>query len=187
MRTKHLSLSLIVVLAAACASSADRARTQPTDHPPGADQTADTRQADTDTTATGTAQPALMVVGVYVESPLAAACGITLPPTAFFEYDSARLDAASNPSLQALARCLTSGPLAGRSIELVGHTDPRGGDEYNRQLGRSRAESVRDFLQGQGVPTDRLVARSMGEQAAEPATPSQWPLERRVDIRLLPE
>ncbi|MBA3545779.1 MAG: OmpA family protein [Nannocystis sp.] len=137
------------------------------------------------TTPVGT--PPLALVAVYIESPLAAACGITLPPAAFFEFDSASLDVPANSSLQEVATCLTTGPLAGRKVELVGHTDPRGEDDYNRQLGRSRAQSVQEYLQQRGVAEDKLVTRSMGEARAAEGEPAAWPIERRVDIRLLPE
>lgn len=185
MKTTPLSLSLIVMFAAACASSADRAQAQRAEDDRSPAQAADTQKPAASTT-TYSERP-LMIVGVYLESALASACGITLPPAAFFEFDSADLDVPGNSTLRDVATCLTTGPLAGRKVELVGHTDPRGDDEYNRQLGRSRADSVRDFLQSRGVTEDKLVTRSMGEQATAQDDPSAWPLDRRVDIRLLPE
>lgn len=134
MKTTHLSLSLIAVFAAACASSPDRARAQRAEHDHSAARAGDHQKTGTTTHS----ERPLMIVG-------------------------------------------------GRKVELVGHTDPRGDDEYNRQLGRSRADSVRDFLQSKGVAEDKLVMRSMGEHATAQDDPSAWPLDRRVDIRLLPE
>ncbi len=197
MKTTPLfSLSLIAVFAAACASKADRAPAHHTDDTDrGMAQSGDASanksaggegQAGTKAGTARTA-PELAIVGVFIESPLAAACGITLPPAAFFEFDSANLDVAANSSLQEVATCLTTGPLAGRKVELVGHTDPLGDDEYNRQLGRSRAQSVQEFLKTKGVSEANLVTRSMGEAKAMAADPEVWPVERRVDIRLLPE
>lgn len=198
MKTTPLfSLSLIAVFAAACASQPDRAPAQrPDDTDRGMAQSGDANRSaggepgqDQAGMKAGTVRtaPGLAIVGVFIESPLAAACGITLPPAAFFEFDSANLDVASNSTLQDVATCLTTGPLAGRKVELVGHTDPLGDDEYNRQLGRSRAQSVQEFLQKKGVSEANLVTRSMGEAKAVGADPEVWPIERRVDIRLLPE
>jgi len=191
----HLSFPLIVVLAAGCAGtrSADRAPAQATVENDATMNTATPAASERQDTAQAGATPdartgeALMLVGIYPESTLAEACGITLPPAAFFEFDSATLEAPDNSLLRELATCLTTGPMAGRKVEVVGHASPVGTDDYNKRLGRSRAESVQDFLQQQGVAQDNIVTRSMGEMQAEEATPSEWPLYRRVDIRLLDE
>ncbi len=97
-----------------------------------------------------------------------------LPPAAYFEFDSAALDAPDNNTLRELATCPTR-PLAGRKVELVGHADAAGTDDYDEQLGRSRAESVQDFLRRQGVTEDMLVTRSEGEQMAPQAPPRNGP------------
>lgn len=199
MRTTHFPLGLLAMFAAACASSPDRA---PAHHNHNDDRsmthTDDTRSTATDhdktdkTGQTGTTPeragpPPLMIVGVLLEPTLASACGITLPPAAFFQFNSAALDVPDNSSLRDVATCLSTGPLKGRKVELIGHTDPSGNDEYNRQLGRSRAQSVEHFLQKQGVAHDNIVTRSVGETTSEQDPRPDWPLDRRVDIRLLPE
>lgn len=184
MKTTALSLALTAAFAAGCASTPDRAPAQ---------------RADDDITAAPPApapasapQPArtlppLMIIGVDLDPGLTTACGITPPPAAFFEFDSATLDVETNRHLEEVATCLATGPLAGRKVEVIGHTDPRGEDEYNRQLGRSRAESVEDYLQQHGVDQANMVTRSMGAEQAQGGDPSEWPIDRRVDIRLLPE
>ncbi|MDD5365443.1 MAG: OmpA family protein [Gallionellaceae bacterium] len=48
-------------------------------------------------------------------------------------------------------------------VEVAGHTDNRGSDEYNMILSRQRAEAVRDYLIAQGVSGDRLTAKGYGE------------------------
>jgi outer membrane protein OmpA-like peptidoglycan-associated protein len=185
MKTTHLSFTLIVALAAGCASTpADRAPPRRADEDDSAMDTAANAQAGT---PARTGPLALTIIGVYPEPTLAATCGLTLPPAAYFEFDSAALDAPDNNTLRELATCLTTGPLAGRKVELVGHADAAGTDDYDEQLGRSRAESVQDFLRRQGVTEDMLVTRSEGEQMAPQAAPTEWPYYRRVEIRLLPE
>lgn len=49
------------------------------------------------------------------------------------------------------------------AIEIGGHTDARGSDERNLILSQDRAEAVRTYLVGKGVPEDSLVARGYGE------------------------
>jgi outer membrane protein OmpA-like peptidoglycan-associated protein len=46
---------------------------------------------------------------------------------------------------------------------ISGYTDARGSDELNRRLSQSRAESVRDYLIGQGIPSARIRAQGLGE------------------------
>ena len=48
-------------------------------------------------------------------------------------------------------------------ITIEGFTDPSGSAEYNLRLGQSRAEAVRDYLEGAGIPADRMRAVSYGE------------------------
>lgn len=176
--TTAITLMLALSFAGGCArTSADNI--QPVEEPTQPTVVSDaSRNADAPTTRS------LTVSGVYLDADLASACNITTPK-AFFEFDSADLNTPANDTLRDVATCLTTGPLSGRTIELVGHTDPRGTDEYNRQLGKSRAESVRDYLQIQGVPQSSLNARSVGEQGTDPNDASEWPFDRRVDIRLV--
>jgi outer membrane protein OmpA-like peptidoglycan-associated protein len=44
-----------------------------------------------------------------------------------------------------------------------GHTDSVGGEEYNQKLSEERADSVRDYLVGQGVSHDIVSARGFGK------------------------
>ena len=183
MKTATLTLTMLVALAAGCARhSADQAAAY---YYPDEQSGAPDRRADEYLERSAPVELPLTVTGVFLDQELVAACEIRLPPKAYFEFDSADLDLESNRTLSDVATCVTTGPLRGRKLELVGHTDPRGDDAYNRQLGRSRAESVRDFLLGEGLPQAALSTRSVGERDAD-ADPSEWAYERRVDIRLLP-
>jgi peptidoglycan-associated lipoprotein len=123
--------------------------------------------------------------GVYLDPELTRLCGMAAPK-AFFEFDSTVVEGADNSGLSSLAQCVSTGPLKGRKLELVGHADPRGTDAYNDQLGKSRAESVMDFLSTEGVPADRMTTRSEGERGADVTNADEWPYDRRVDIRLVP-
>lgn len=48
-------------------------------------------------------------------------------------------------------------------IEVAGHTDSRGSEEYNMNLSQRRAETVRDYLISKGVAADRLTATGHGK------------------------
>ena len=85
--------------------------------------------------------------------------------------------------LAEVAECVTTGPLQGKDLELVGYADPRGTDEYNKELGLMRAESVAKCLRDHGVELTQIEINSMGEKEAS-SDASEWPLDRRVDIRL---
>lgn len=103
-------------------------------------------------------------------------------PAPFFQFNSA--DAAgSQPTMQTLVNCMLDGPLKGKSIQLIGHTDPRGSVEYNDKLGKERAERVKRYLVTNGIETDRVVTKSVGERDASDA-PQDWPKDRRVEIQL---
>ena len=104
-------------------------------------------------------------------------------PSPFFEFDSSKVGADDRPTMQLLADCMKSGPLAGKNIELVGRTDPRGTAEYNEQLGKDRAERVKAYLVSQGIEDARITTTSLGKTDASPM-PKDWPGDRRVEIRL---
>jgi outer membrane protein OmpA-like peptidoglycan-associated protein len=51
----------------------------------------------------------------------------------------------------------------GLKLDVEGHTDSVGGDDYNQKLSEQRANSVRDFLVGQGVGSNMITARGFGK------------------------
>lgn len=87
----------------------------------------------------------------------------------YFNFDSYTVSAAARPVLESHARWLRSNPQ--HSLVLQGHTDARGGSEYNLALGHKRAQAVRSSLQLLGVEPHRIEAVSYGkEQLADPGT-----------------
>ncbi len=80
----------------------------------------------------------------------------------FFELDSAILKAESIRILDDVAATLISHPDI-TLLEVQGHTDDQGSDEYNIGLSQKRAEAVRDYLIAQGVERQRLVPKGYGE------------------------
>ena len=105
-------------------------------------------------------------------------------PAPFFEFDSS--DAKKDqPTMQMLTNCMIDGPLRGKSIKLIGHTDPRGSVGYNDKLGLERAQRVKNYLITHGVSETRVTAETVGAGEAR-ATPADWPKDRRVEIQLAP-
>ena len=72
-------------------------------------------------------------------------------------------------------------------VEIEGHTDSTGGEEYNLTLGDKRAMAVRDYMARGGVPLHAVNVISMGESApvADNSTPEGRSQNRRVVVRVL--
>ena len=80
----------------------------------------------------------------------------------YFEFDKDELMPRSHVELQNLLKILRENPKI--SIEIAGHTDALGDDNYNIELSRRRAESVVRFLTDNKIPKTRLSARGVGER-----------------------
>ena len=119
---------------------------------------------------------------MYVAEPVRKVCAGPIP---FFEFDSSDTRGVDDPTMQTLAGCMISGPLKGKAIKLVGHTDPRGTPNYNEKLGLERAERVKNYLVTHGVDAGRVQVGSVGEDEASPS-PKDWAKDRRVEIQLAP-
>jgi outer membrane protein OmpA-like peptidoglycan-associated protein len=73
---------------------------------------------------------------------------------------------------------------AGLRVEVEGHTDNVGGEEFNQRLSDNRAATVRDYLVAQGVPATSITSRGLGESSpvATNATPEGRQQNRRVEL-----
>jgi outer membrane protein OmpA-like peptidoglycan-associated protein len=78
-----------------------------------------------------------------------------------FETARAEVKPGARANVERVADFLSANP--GVRVLVEGHTDSRGSDEYNTELSRRRAESVRDVIVGAGVPADRINAIGRGE------------------------
>jgi outer membrane protein OmpA-like peptidoglycan-associated protein len=77
---------------------------------------------------------------------------------------------------------------AGKVVVIEGHTDVSGSPEYNLRLSEQRAESVKRYLVGQGVPAGQLRIEAVGESrplTTDPSPEAQQ-LNRRVTLRSEP-
>jgi peptidoglycan-associated lipoprotein len=120
---------------------------------------------------------------IRISDEIKRACGIN-DADAHFGFDSANIRPEDHRLLGQLATCFTSGPLAGRQMNLVGHADPRGEAEYNIVLGGRRADNVKGFLVQKGMATDKIETTSRGELDATGTDEASWALDRRVDVML---
>jgi outer membrane protein OmpA-like peptidoglycan-associated protein len=78
-----------------------------------------------------------------------------------FTTGQADLKAGVASNLGRLATFLNQNP--GRNVEIEGHTDNVGSDEYNQALSQRRADSVRSFLIQQGIGPERIRTSGKGE------------------------
>jgi outer membrane protein OmpA-like peptidoglycan-associated protein len=73
-------------------------------------------------------------------------------------------------------------------VEVAGHTDSTGSEEYNQGLSERRASSVSQYLAARGISEQRLITVGMGElrPVASNATEEGRQLNRRVEITVVP-
>ncbi|MBI2770845.1 MAG: peptidoglycan-associated lipoprotein Pal [Burkholderiales bacterium] len=100
----------------------------------------------------------------------------------YFDYDSYVIKPEFQSLIESHARFLKAN--AGRKIAIEGHTDERGGREYNLALGQRRAEAVRRAMGLLGVGDNQVEAVSFGKE--KPANPgsdeASWAQNRRAEI-----
>ena len=96
-----------------------------------------------------------------------------------FEYNSSALTEDSQTGIQILADFLQRN--LELRVELAGHTDNVGGENYNLKLSTERAESVRNALIAIGIDANRLTAKGYG--ASQPIAPNDTEEHRALNRR----
>lgn len=103
----------------------------------------------------------------------------------YFPYNKGtkNLEADTETYLEKLAKEMVD---AGTTVAIVGHTDERGRDEYNMQLGQTRADFVKQRLVSYGAPAAAITTSSRGETAPEldRNTERAYRLNRRAELTL---
>jgi outer membrane protein OmpA-like peptidoglycan-associated protein len=79
----------------------------------------------------------------------------------YFDFDKTTLKSESYVELNKVVDFLKQNSHV--SIEISGHTDSKGSDEYNLNLSQGRSQSVVDYLVSQGIDNTRLQAHGYGE------------------------
>ncbi|AMO25124.1 peptidoglycan-associated lipoprotein Pal [Ramlibacter solisilvae] len=100
----------------------------------------------------------------------------------YFDFDSYVVKPEFQSLLDAHAKFMKANP--NRRVAIEGHTDDRGGREYNLALGQRRSEAVRRALGLLGVSDNQIEAVSFGKE--KPAAPGSdeaaWAKNRRAEI-----
>jgi peptidoglycan-associated lipoprotein len=124
--------------------------------------------------------------GVVKEEPLkepTQAVAETALEKVYFDFDSYVLSAAARDALSKnAAYLLKKNPTA--KVQIEGHCDERGSDEYNLALGEKRAKAALNYMVALGVPAPRLSFISYGKE--KPADPGHdeaaWAKNRRDEF-----
>lgn len=97
-----------------------------------------------------------------------------------FGFDSFDLSPEARATLHGTAAWLRSNPAV--RVEIEGHCDARGTNEYNLALGARRAQTAMDYLVSLGIAPDRLSTISYGEEipVCRDANESCWQRNRRT-------
>jgi len=103
----------------------------------------------------------------------------------FFAFDKSDLLPESYPELNKLVELMKKYPAM--TVEIAGHTDFRGSDEYNLKLSHDRAGSVVRYLVSQGIQPGRLSSKGYGKTKpiADNTTDEGRQLNRRVEFKVL--
>jgi len=100
----------------------------------------------------------------------------------YFEFDSYTVTGQYSDLVDTHARYLASHPQ--QRIVIEGHTDERGGSEYNLALGQRRAQAVRNRMTLLGVSDAQIETISFGKEKPKAlgSTEADWAENRRADI-----
>ena len=111
---------------------------------------------------------------------------LNMPGNVTFATDSSDLSPAFFDVLNSVGKVLEEYDQT--VVEVAGHTDSTGSEQYNQSLSERRAMSVSRYLQGRGVMSQRLITVGMGElrPVADNGTPAGRQANRRVEITMVP-
>ena len=97
-----------------------------------------------------------------------------------FEFAKSDIKKDSYPYLDKLADTLNKSK--GWTLEIQGHTDDKGGDDFNMKLSQGRADAVKNYLITKGVLLDSITAKGFGESV--PLVPNDSDANREKNRRV---
>lgn len=102
----------------------------------------------------------------------------------FFDFDRSELKPESFVELNKLADYLMKNAIR---IEIGGHTDDQGSEEYNDRLSENRAKAVYDYLIQKGIPAERLQYKGYGMRlpVADNGTEEGRAANRRTEFKIV--
>ena len=118
----------------------------------------------------------VMTVNSYIRHPMRPVVFVPI----YFGYDGKSLDEPARDVLNKNAECVQQAE--GRSVFIVGHTDPRGTEEYNIALSESRAQVVADYLARLGIDPARFRVIPKGETESTGVDEASFQKDRRVQF-----
>ncbi len=170
---RHVALCSVALAAVACSK---KKAPMPT--------LADSKAAQAAATAAPTAAPAPV-------APPAAATTLDTADfaseTIYFDFDSYTVKASEADKLRKLAAVLKANTGAPVKVQIEGHCDERGSNEYNLALGEKRARAIQDALAAEGVPAGTVTTISYGEErpAVEGHDEAAYSKNRRGEFKKL--
>ena len=177
MKTIHRTLFTVIAAAALAACSSVKLDDAPVETRTGSAVV----PGNTSASNNGAASSQTRVASVDVSNTSAAAQS-NLPRVVYFDYDSYIVKDEFRPVIEANAKMLASNQTKHMAVE--GHTDDRGGSEYNLALGQRRAESVVKSLTLLGAAPAQLEAVSFGKErpAVQGEDETAWAKNRRAEL-----
>lgn len=111
---------------------------------------------------------------------------LNLPDGVTFDFNRADLKSQFYPALDQVAS--TMAEYNQTIVEVSGHTDSVGSDDYNQRLSEQRANAVANYLSGRGLMRERFEVVGMGERypVADNNSDDGRARNRRVEIRVVP-
>ena len=111
---------------------------------------------------------------------------LNMPGNVTFATDSSDLNPAFFDVLNSVGKVLKQ--FDKTVVEVAGHTDSTGSEQYNQSLSERRAATVAQYLEAKGVATQRILTVGMGETrpVADNGTPEGRQANRRVEITMVP-
>lgn len=115
-------------------------------------------------------------------------------PNVYFAFDKSNVIEFYQKEIDSVVTVLNANP--GYTVEVQGHTDSKGTDQYNDKLSQRRADEVKKFLiKKKGIAENRIVVKTFGETT--PAVPNDLPngeddpegraRNRRVEFKIIPD
>jgi peptidoglycan-associated lipoprotein len=174
---KHNSKTLALVMLAAAALTVGCASKVPLEDKK--DVPVETRSATGAGGAGGAGAPASQVTTVNT----GASQGASASRIVYFDFDSFTIRDEYRSLIESNARAVAGN--RNRKVVIEGHTDERGGREYNLALGQKRAETVARAMTLLGVNADQVEAVSFGKErpAAQGSDEAAWAKNRRAEIK----
>lgn len=191
MSSRKWVLLATVVMAAGLSACSSTKLTEPTGQAPvetrtplaGAPGSGDASGTGAAVTRSTTPQSQVATVDLAKTNPAGAGAAAPAQRVVLFDFDSFAIKDEYKALVDGHARALAGNRTKRMVVE--GHTDERGGREYNLALGQKRADAVVKAMELLGVPANQLEAVSFGKErpVAMGQDEAAWALNRRAELK----